>query len=947
MIDLIATIVTLLGTLAVGSIVFFHGRRKTLHVIFALLNLSIALWTIANFLSLNVDDNSLILFWIRMTMFLAVMQSLTFFLFIHTFPNPQLSLKKQYKWVLLIMSAITSFIAFTPLIFKDIERDPSGAITPIPGIGMILFIPNSIGLILLGIIILINKLRKSRGLVRLQLNYILVGSVIMFFLLIFFNFVLVNFFRVTEYVDLGAIYILPFVMLTAYSIVRYRLMDIRLVIKRSVVYSILIALIAAVFFGTGKLVSGPLEYINPAAQDGIFIITGLVLVFVFQPARRLLDKATDKIFFRDKINYQEILRRISAVISFEIDFDNLTRFLVEELANELKVQDAFIFLANKSGNGMTLEASSNTKIQRNRILPESTLLKELRENRNLIIREEFYRKLDDTDDETTKTTINGILQEMESLKADLALPIIVEGRLTAAIVLGEKRSGDIFSYQDLNLLELLSQQLGTALQRARLYKEVRDFNKKLRREVTEATSELQVVNLSLQERNNFLLALQRITSLMTSSLDYKKVVNGIVDGIAKEIRFVGGALFLLDEQKQEVYVEAISHTVFTRDVMKLLPKKLSVLRASLDNPQSLTLKAIREGEIQIANKLTDFAWSMNAAVLDAIQKKAHIQSIVAVPIKNEDRTVGALVYYLDIPPEKIGEPHKQVMRSLADQTGIVTQNLHLYEEIQHINIKLRDANDHLKELDDAKSEFMSIASHQLRTPLSGIMGYLSMLVEGDYGKFTKDQRVVLDNVLNASKRMIRLVNVFLNITRIEAGRLHLERTKVNMNDLVTHVINELRPPAKSKNIALSFTKSAKLSDVWVDQDKMSDVILNLTDNAIKYTEKGSIVLTTEEDGGVIRVKVKDTGVGIQPDEAKRLFEKFVRGTGIARVQPDGSGLGLFIAKKIVEAHKGKVWVESEGEGKGSTFIFELPVKLNGPDASKTDTPVKPLTTTSE
>ncbi|MBU2235616.1 HAMP domain-containing histidine kinase, partial [Patescibacteria group bacterium] len=226
-----------------------------------------------------------------------------------------------------------------------------------------------------------------------------------------------------------------------------------------------------------------------------------------------------------------------------------------------------------------------------------------------------------------------------------------------------------------------------------------------------------------------------------------------------------------------------------------------------------------------------------------------------------------------------------------------------------------------------KSEFMSIASHQLRTPLSGIMGYLSMLQEGDFGQMTGDQTKVIEDVLEGSRRLIRMVNLFLNVTRIEAGRFKLNKSKVDIVKVIQSEVKELRPTTSKKKLKLKFVKpKEKIPLLNVDEDKIKDVVLNLVDNAIKYTEKGGITVTVQKKESKVLIMVKDTGVGISPPEAEKLFSKFVRGSGVSRLSPDGSGLGLFIARKIVDTHGGNIWAESEGEGKGSTFNVELPIK---------------------
>ncbi len=241
--------------------------------------------------------------------------------------------------------------------------------------------------------------------------------------------------------------------------------------------------------------------------------------------------------------------------------------------------------------------------------------------------------------------------------------------------------------------------------------------------------------------------------------------------------------------------------------------------------------------------------------------------------------------------------------------------------------KLRIANKHLKKLDQAKTEFLSITSHQLRTPLSGIKGYVSMLVDGDFGKFSKDQSGILIRVKDEVERLIRLVQVFLDVSRIESGRLTITKQEFDMATLARNVVQELLPTASSKNISIRYKNDENEKFmVNADKDKLKDVLVNMVDNAIKYTPEGYVNVTLIEKPQSVICEVSDSGVGVKKEEIDRLFEKFSRGEGIEVVSSTGTGLGLFIVKKIIESHKGKVWATSKGKGKGSTFAFEIPKK---------------------
>jgi signal transduction histidine kinase len=200
-----------------------------------------------------------------------------------------------------------------------------------------------------------------------------------------------------------------------------------------------------------------------------------------------------------------------------------------------------------------------------------------------------------------------------------------------------------------------------------------------------------------------------------------------------------------------------------------------------------------------------------------------------------------------------------------------------------------------------------------------------MLVEGDYGKIPAKINDVVKQVFEASNRMARLVDVFLNVSRIEAGRLKLELNGFDLNELVYRSVKDLEINANERGLKLNFKKDNEVYIVRADSDKIKDVLLNLIDNAIKYTKKGSIDVKLSKKDSQALVEVSDTGVGLEGEDIDKLFNKFSRGEDSAKINTGGSGLGLYVAKKIIDAHGGKIWVESLGKEKGSKFSFTLPL----------------------
>ncbi len=262
----------------------------------------------------------------------------------------------------------------------------------------------------------------------------------------------------------------------------------------------------------------------------------------------------------------------------------------------------------------------------------------------------------------------------------------------------------------------------------------------------------------------------------------------------------------------------------------------------------------------------------------------------------------------------------------------VKKEVEAKERIEGLAQDLGKANVRLKELDQMKSEFVSIASHQLRSPLTAIKGYASMIMEGSFGEVDQKVKKAIGRIFESSQHLDNVVNDLLNVTKIEQGGMKFEFTKVDFKKLTQDIIEELRPNALGAGLSITFGDNGhKTYHVTADYEKLRQVVVNLIDNAIKYTPKGEISVFLKQDDikGKITLSVTDNGVGVPKELKEKLFEKFSRGGGASNLNTGGSGLGLYVAREIVKAHRGRIWVESEGDGKGSTFYVELNVSLDG------------------
>ncbi|MFA6050364.1 MAG: HAMP domain-containing sensor histidine kinase [Candidatus Paceibacterota bacterium] len=244
-------------------------------------------------------------------------------------------------------------------------------------------------------------------------------------------------------------------------------------------------------------------------------------------------------------------------------------------------------------------------------------------------------------------------------------------------------------------------------------------------------------------------------------------------------------------------------------------------------------------------------------------------------------------------------------------------------KIERLNQELLVTNERLKEVDKQKTEFISFASHQLRGPLTSIRGYASIILEGDLGELTKELRNAVDVIFKSAESLVSIVGDYLDVSRIELGKMKYEFKSFDLRNLAKTVITEFEPNVKKTGLTLDFVDKDGESLVYADENKIKQVISNIIDNSMKYTKTGGITVAFEPSAEKVRISIKDTGVGIPAEILPKLFEKFARAPDASKTNILGTGLGLFVAKKMMEAHRGRIWAESEGKDKGSTFFIEL------------------------
>ena len=322
---------------------------------------------------------------------------------------------------------------------------------------------------------------------------------------------------------------------------------------------------------------------------------------------------------------------------------------------------------------------------------------------------------------------------------------------------------------------------------------------------------------------------------------------------------------------------------------------------------------------------------------------------LSLRLKTKRQTVGYIMFGPKLSGNIYTNQDKKLLLIIGNELAISIQNALRFEEIQNFNLtlrakvedatrKLRRANEKLKELDESKDDFISMASHQLRTPLTSIKGYLSMVLEGDAGKISKTQKDMIGQAFFSSQRMVYLIADLLNISRLKSGKFIIDRSKVNLADVLEQELSQLEESLSSHSLRLLYEKPKNFPELMLDDTKTRQVIMNFLDNAIYYTPNGGeIKLELTNNSNNVEFRVVDNGIGVPKSEQPHLFTKFYRAGNARKARPDGTGLGLFMAKKVIVSEGGSLIFEST-EGKGSTFGFQFSKSKLETDAKVAQSP---------
>ncbi|MGB8551000.1 MAG: ATP-binding protein, partial [Xanthobacteraceae bacterium] len=468
----------------------------------------------------------------------------------------------------------------------------------------------------------------------------------------------------------------------------------------------------------------------------------------------------------------------------------------------------------------------------------------------------------------------------------LGVPLLREGLAIGVLVL-TRPAVEPFTDKQIELVQTFADQAVIAIENVRLFDEVQARTRELARSVEE------------------LRALGDVSQAVNSTLDLETVLSTIVTKATQLARTDAGAIYVLDEAAQEFQLRA------TYNMSEELIAALRDQHAILSDAVAAATAA--GGPEQIADLRQEPSTPVNETIL-----RAGYRARLLVPLHAPDGPVGALVVRRKEPGEFIKNT-VDLMQTFAAQSVLAIQNARLFSEIGEKSRQLEVASQH-------KSQFLANMSHELRTPLNAILGYTELILDNIYGEVPDKARVTLERIQNNGRHLLGLINDVLDLSKIEAGQLSLSLTDYSIKDVVHNVYGAVESLATAKNLALKVELPTDLPPALGDERRLTQVLLNLVGNAIKFTDTGGVAIKTSTADGTLTVAVHDTGPGISEADQGKIFEEFQQADSSSTKQKGGTGLGLAIAKRIIEMHGGRLWVESE-LGHGSTFSFTVPVKV--------------------
>ncbi|MBN3033453.1 MAG: PAS domain S-box protein [Candidatus Saganbacteria bacterium] len=799
---------------ALGLLILLRGNQSRVSIVYALFLFSIAVWALGIFGLITSVDGANAWIWMRVLnlgfIFIPV-------LFIH---STFLLLRLPGQWLLPVSYLLTFLfylpLSLTPLFTRDIAKTTYYYVA-VPGELFPAFLVFLVGLWLYGFYLLFRDYQVQKGSGRNRTLYVLLASII----------VLAGGLAVLPALAGQSIY--PIWNLTniiyggmiAYAILKYRLMDITLVIKKTTAYSLVAS--ALTFFYVFVVLS--LEYVSRAVF-GYYsfwsaVFASLIIAVTFTPFRERLQGLVDRFFFRQTIEYQKIIREVTHLIASVINLNTLFRLIDRTVVRALCIRSVAIMLSEEDGRYFRVEKTNGHSHELlNHQLPAShPLIAFFSEKKDAVVLDEIKEALERDVPDAARGKLRAIADEFLVFAAEVAIPAFSRGRLVGILLLGEKLSGEPYSSEDLDLLLTMASEAGIAIENAKLYRDI------------------------------------------TETRDY---LNSIVQGSED-------AIFTLNLKGNVLSWNKGAENIFGYKYDEVFGRR----------PPFFSEKE----------------------ALDWIGRVKAGEPIKAAEIIEKSKQGTGLDLLLTLSP----------VRDAADNMIAVSA---IVKDISQ-----------LRRLDLAKQEFLYSVSNELRAPLTPIQVYLAQLQRGELGGLTDKQKEALAVITGQSNHLHNLIDSVIDISRIEAGRpLEIAQEPVFLDEVVREASDSNQPAYRAKGIRLETESPPARIALMADHIKLLRVMENLLGNAYKFTPSGGTVrIAVREENKQALVAVSDTGIGLAAEHREKIFEKFYQVNSEYTRATGGIGMGLTIAREIVEAHGGRIWAESAGLGRGLKLTFTLPI----------------------
>ena len=713
--------------LLLGVFVFLKNKKSVVNATFSLICLSTVWWQFTWFILFNTKDEFLASILVRVGYMGIILIPITFFHFFITFLDKNYRLDKYLLYFSYLFGLLFEISLWTSNYFI------SGYYKFFWGFYPKASILHPVYLLVLTIIslrilyLLLYSLKQKDKLSPYKYYQIKYFFIALIFYIFSASDFIVNY--GVEIYPVGFIFIIVFLSIVGYSIIKYRLMDVRIIIRGSSVYLLSVALVVAMAIAINKA----LNIFFTVDSNVSYLLILIFSLTIFSYVEKYFYYLANKYLFYSFYNSQETINNLSRELTYYTDLKKIIDLIVNSIKKTMQLERAGVLLLNKENNISNYQIAKVVGFNINNgisLVKDNFLTQYLQKTKKPLVRDELLLLSRDSKNSKEQKGFLELHDNMEHIEASLCLPLLAGGKLIGIIVLGGKISGDAYTQEDLTLLATLSLQAGIAIDNAKLYQEVDDFNKNLKNKV--------------------------------------------------------------DEQTKEIKAKA----------------------------------------------------------------------------------------------------------------------------------------DHLSKLLEMRSEFLDIASHQLKTPVSVILGTISMFREGSMEKLSKEQQhKFIDNIFFKAKKLGTIISDILRASEMDTDEFMLDPKclkATQLADVITEACDGLKQNAEEKKIELKWTAPKNpVSNILTDPDFLEQAITNLVDNAIKYTAKGSVSIDLSENNDRVIMKVSDTGIGIPKTDQAKMFHKFNRAKNAVNMYTDGSGLGLFIVKKIVEAHQGGTIAFESTEGQGTTFTISF------------------------